>query len=65
MSQNTLNQLTLDFALKVWLLDCEARKLSPKTITTYEEQLKWFFEFARGDGIDRLADVQPHNLKAA
>jgi hypothetical protein len=39
MHRKASDPLSLDFALKVFLLDGQARNLSPKTLAAYEEQL--------------------------
>lgn len=57
------DQLTLDFALKMFLLDGQARNLSPKTFATYEKQIAWFSDFAQTQEIQSLADVHSHRLK--
>ncbi len=64
MAQKALDSLTPEFALKVFVLDGQARNLSLKTLTTYEQQLTWFIDFARGQGVDYLADVRSHHLKS-
>lgn len=43
----TAKQLTLqtEFALDVFILDTQARNLSPRTVRYYRQQIDWFAQF--------------------
>ena len=62
MSHRTTDQLTLVLALKVFLLDGQARNLSEKTLRTYEQQLTWFIDYVDSLVITHIGDVRPDHL---
>ncbi len=59
MPRTSPDTLTLDFAVKPFLFDGQARNLSQKTLYNYEQQLGWFVSFVGAQGIHRLNDIQP------
>lgn len=64
MAQKAAQQLTLVFAHKLFVLDGQARNLSPKTLAVYGEQLTWFEQYAVAADVTLLSDVEPALLKS-
>ena len=60
------NRLTSEpqLALEAFLLDGQARSLSPRTLKFYREQLNWFFQYTGTAGVDTLADITPHLIRS-
>ncbi len=42
-----LQEISLEQALKAYLLDCQARNLSTETIFWYRQRITWFYEFLK------------------
>lgn len=55
--------VSIEDALAIFLLDCQARDLRPATLTTYRLQCSSFKVFCRDVGISDLADIDPNLLR--
>ena len=51
-------------AMEAFLLDARARRLSPKTVRSYRDQVSPFVDFLAERGITTLADISPHDIRA-
>lgn len=62
----TLQEITLEQAIKSFLLECRTKNLSPRTIGRYEEHIEYFVDFLRGmypDSECPLSLVTEYTLK--
>lgn len=55
---------TTGFALDVFLMDGQARNLSPRTIHGYRQQITWFQEYLALQSCHHLAEITPHHIRA-
>ena len=53
-----------DFALDVYLLDAQARALSPRTVHFYRQQIGWFNAYLALQNCRELQQVTPHHIRA-
>ena len=57
--------MDLEWIVKEFLFDCQARNLSPKTVANYRKQFSYFLLFlSRDQKITTLEELQPRHLKA-
>lgn len=59
----TENGIALDIAMTSFLLDCTARRLSPKTVEYYENTVGPFCEFAKENDVDMVEGVKSHLIR--
>ena len=52
------------FALEVFLLDVQARNLSPHTVYYYRQQVGWFNTYLAQQSCHHLARITPHHIRA-
>lgn len=50
-------------ALSTFLLDCRARRFSPRTIEHYQQRIGAFATFLHEQGISTLAQIQPSHIR--
>lgn len=50
-------------ALDLFLLDCEARRLTPSTLTFYRVKLSLFFRWCEGDGLQTIQELTSHHIR--
>ncbi len=55
--------MELEVLAKEYLLDCQVRGLSPRTIDLYQKGLGYFFEYLSPQGITKLEDLKPLHIK--
>lgn len=55
--------LQTDFAVESFLLDAQARNLSPRTIRYYRQQLSWFSRHLAISDSHSLDQVTPHHIR--
>lgn len=62
----TPQSLTLqtDFALEVFLIDAQARNLSPRTIRYYRQQIAWFAQYLARHDCHDLGHITSHHIRA-
>jgi integrase/recombinase XerD len=52
------------FALEVFLLDAQARNLSPRTLRYYRQQIGWFADYLVCHDCHQLDQISPHHIRA-
>lgn len=60
---NDLTSGALALAYEAFLLDCEARRLSPKTLRYYRQQLEPFLEALKGQGIKTPGQITANHVR--
>ncbi len=51
-------------AVDLFLLDGEARRLTPKTLTYYRDQLRYFLTYLKDQAIDNLQDLTAGHVRS-
>jgi site-specific recombinase XerD len=54
---------TLDDAYEMFMLDCEARRLTPATRKFYRAKLSVFFQWCSANAVDIITDLTAHKLR--
>lgn len=57
-------QITPQSGLTSFLVDCEARRLAPRTIGYYRENLTGFLAYLDGEGVQAVGDIAPAHIRA-
>jgi site-specific recombinase XerD len=52
-----MNTVSIDLAFQAFLLDCEARRLTPKTLSFYQQRLIPFFDYLTVESIHEITAV--------
>lgn len=52
-----------ELALEAFLLDGQARALSPRTIRYYRQQITWFTDYLALQSCHHLAQITPHHIR--
>lgn len=50
-------------AVDMFLLDCEARRLTPATRQFYQSKMRRFIRFCAGEGVHALHELTPHHIR--
>lgn len=58
-----LGTLPLTDARDMFLLDCEARRLSPATRSFYTRKLRLIIRWYHAQNLYNVEDVTPHNIR--
>ena len=61
---SVLPQTDLLAAVRAFLLDCQARRLSPRTIRRYREELHYLRTWLESHGVRQVTDVNATHLRA-
>lgn len=54
---------TIDDGYEMFMLDCEARRLTPSTQQFYRAKLRIFLRWCNGNEVETLADLSAHKLR--
>lgn len=58
------NKIKLSDAYELFLLDCQARRLTPSTLIFYQQKVKRFTNWLTENGINTLDAITSHHIKA-
>lgn len=55
--------MQLDTAFDLFILDCQIRRLKPRSINAYRKQLSYFLRFCRDNGIEEIEKISSPLIK--
>ncbi|NOZ51195.1 MAG: tyrosine-type recombinase/integrase [Chloroflexi bacterium] len=64
LKENDLTSSSLSLAFESFLLDAKARRLSPRTLRFYQQQLQPFLKALAVQGILKPGNIQPYHIRA-
>ncbi len=50
--------------IRAFIIDCQSRRLSPRTIDLYTDELRYLRAYLESEGVRRVDDIKPTHLRA-